>query len=259
VTLILRRDLARQPRLPVSLRPEFTRGKSVVYVPAWGLTQGIVNGGAAQFQTVSATTALVGGIAGIGATTADTSGSVKSTGNVPTFPNGTEKSFVLYVKTGALATSYVYALTSNTAVALTHTNSADKWCYYDGSAFLSSGEALAANSTYCLLVCISAAGTVRLFRGGVLKATGSTTNYVGGTNLHVGSYSTGGLTQAGTTVYLAAIVDVDLTPFASDLGRNPWRLFGAQRVPIPAEAAAPPSFNPAWAIRNARTIGAGVI
>ena len=241
--MLISKPLTIQPPSARRLRAQYTHGKSVVYVPSWGLTVGEINGYGARFEPVSTTAKTQAGLGGIGATSADTSGSVRTVANIPTFSNGAEKTILLYFKTGAVATSPVYVLAANLAIAARHSSASNQWGIYDGGTIKGSGEVLAANTHYCVAVCIDAAGNVRFYSNGKAQGTNTTTNYVGSGQMYVGSYSTGGLTEANTVVYLAAILDVDLAPVAKDITANPWMLFEPQRIFIPVSTAGASSYT----------------
>jgi hypothetical protein len=151
--------------------------------------------------------------------------------SVPALTDFTAYLYVYYY-TAALG-SYVYMTGNgpgNLAILGTHPSTSGNWGMYCGSAFVSSGEVMP-QQQWTLLTITRTAGTVRLYRDGVLKNTVTNATTVAAfTRFTFNSYITSGGygADAGTRYGLAGI---DTVAWSADeiaaIGGNPWSIFQA--------------------------------
>lgn len=89
--------------------------------------------------------------------------------------------------------------------------------------------------------------------------TSATTVGSATSNLLIGQRDNAALPlTSGSIVAMTRVYRGDVSAYAGDLARNPWQLFAPRRILVPV-AAGGGTFKAAWAMRNSRTIGAGVI
>lgn len=127
------------------------------------------------------------------------------------------------------------------------------------------GPTLVAGRTYHILWGRNIAGACWLWVNGALYTSGASAT-AGLTStaelrLHVsGDFGSTFRAYRGS-IALFAMGHSDPHAFGGKLSANLWQLFAARSIPFPESVGGgpPPTFIPAWAHRQTRTIGAGVI